>query len=182
MRVLVLRDADFTWIGSKLAMLVIAEMAVVVMVACTPVLPRLYLYLRGRTPGKLGPELGAPDNKDIATIGGRGGSNGITGPKRSGKGTLASSLAKYLGPGGSTGLTMTAGSRPGMTELGARTSFDDHVELRPYDPAAAADVDAGGVLGNEGGVWRTLEVRQDSAAAPQAVPPGTWSQRPDYLQ
>ncbi|KAF3766662.1 hypothetical protein M406DRAFT_274060, partial [Cryphonectria parasitica EP155] len=46
-RVLVLENADFTWIGTKLALLVISEIAVVITVGCSPVLPRLYVYLRG---------------------------------------------------------------------------------------------------------------------------------------
>lgn len=174
MPVLVLRNADFTWIGSKLAMLVIAEIAVVVMVACTPMLARFYVYLRGQ-PHKL--SLAVAPNRDIHTIGGSGGSKG-TGPKRIGKGSLASSLAKYLGPNGATGLT-TMGSRAGMTELGSRASFDDYVELRPYDPVATS---GDGTTENGNRVWRTLEVRQESAAAQEAIPPGSWSQRPVYLQ
>ncbi|KAK7737390.1 hypothetical protein SLS53_006695 [Cytospora paraplurivora] len=152
-RVLVLRYSDFTWLGTKLALLVISEIAVVIAVGCSPVMPRLYRYFR--EPKRAS---GVRDNpvacKDIITIGGSGGSGptGTDEKKFRKGGALASSLAKYLGPVGATG----------MTTLESRTSLVEHgVELRQY----VATIETGGeeTCGNRSGVLRTAEVHQESA-------------------
>jgi hypothetical protein len=142
-RVLVLHSDDFTWLGTKLALLVISEMAVVIAVGCSPVLPRLYLYLRGPAPSDNAVDRirGTQANR---TIGGSGGPEHTITRKKTPKGaTLTSSLAKYMGPEGSFGLT-TLGSRIGKEE--------DQVELTPYASSHSTS-----------GIWKTVEIDQESA-------------------
>ncbi|KAI5917918.1 hypothetical protein F4810DRAFT_629282 [Camillea tinctor] len=46
LRVLVIRYSDFTWLCTKTTMLVVSEIAIVIIVGCTPCLSSLYHYLR----------------------------------------------------------------------------------------------------------------------------------------
>lgn len=118
---LVLRDPDFTWLGTKLALLVISEMAVVIMVGCSPVLPRLFVYIRGPPRSQ---ESSVGKNM-ITTIGGSGGNK-----KPRSRGPLASSIAKYMGAKGLTGMTTLRSTTP--------ASEEDQIQLRPY---AGGEVD-----------------------------------------
>ncbi|KAI9162715.1 aromatic prenyltransferase [Paramyrothecium foliicola] len=133
-RVLVLRSPDFSWLGTKLAILVISEIAVVIMVGCMPILPRLYMFLRGRN--RI--EVKAKSKEGLRTIGGSGPQSGDK-PSRKGN-SLSSSLAKYLGPGASAG----------MTTLASRGSIEeDQFELKSY--AAAS------------GIRKTVDIDQESS-------------------
>ncbi|KAJ4344387.1 uncharacterized protein N0V89_012127 [Didymosphaeria variabile] len=165
-RVTLLTNIDQTWWLTKLALLVTAEISIVIFVGCMPSFSRLYHYVRGTGPSnqtttksKSGlVTFGSSENKAKSGKGGKGGN-------------LSNTMARYMGTRGT-----------GMTTLGSQGGFDneDTLELRTYvtstanaggavTPATDAqmdDLENGGqaAVSNPSGapnhIWKTSQVGQ----------------------
>lgn len=93
----------------------ISEIAVAIIVGCMPVLPQFYFYLRGRSLNNVSASPGGIQQHHH-TLGG-------SDRKRRNLGSLGTSIAKYMGPGGL-----------GLVTLPGRKS-DEEIQLRLNDDA-----------------------------------------------
>ncbi|KAH4185247.1 hypothetical protein HBI55_080170 [Parastagonospora nodorum] len=125
-RVILLTNIDQTWWLTKLALLVTAEISIVIFVGCMPSFSRLYHHYHGTGPSaKASPK---SSKAEIVTFG------SSENKRKSGKGgKVLDTMARYMGTGGT-----------GMTTLGTEGGFDneDTVELRIN---ATSTANAGGV-------------------------------------
>ncbi|KAF2230883.1 hypothetical protein EV356DRAFT_453033 [Viridothelium virens] len=102
LRAVVLEQPDFTWISTKLFVLVICEMVIVVIVGCFPSLPRLYYYFRGHPEGR---------PSDITLNKRRAGTLNMNNP--------LNSMTKHIGPRNRMGTPRS-------------TVSNEHLELHQY--------------------------------------------------
>lgn len=144
-----------------------AEIAIVIFVGCMPSFSRLYHHYRGTGPSAQPP----PKTAKVGLVTfGSSEKKGKSG--RSGK--LSSTMAKYVGMGG-TGMTTM-----GMTTMGTQAGFenDDTLELREHATSTAKTGDAtppetftqmdamenGNQTSDQNGaqnhIWKTSQVRQ----------------------
>ncbi len=119
-RVVLLTISDQTWWLTKLALLVTAEISIVIFVGCMPSFSRLYHHFRETGPSG---KTTAVSKAGLVTFGGSDGNK-----KGSGKGKLSNTMARYMGSGGT-----------GMTTLGSEDGYEheDMVELRTHVTATA---------------------------------------------
>ncbi|KAI6080764.1 hypothetical protein F4821DRAFT_273628 [Hypoxylon rubiginosum] len=160
LRVKVLENPDFTWICTQAALLVISEICIVVIVGCLPMLPRLYHFVRRRSHSEArSTDKGSLKNNshEPSSLAQSNQSSG-TRNSRKRQNTLSGSLAKYMSPG------VTAG----ITTLATRTSEEEQFELRDF---AARVGHASGSNGSNGsvnraeGIWKTTVVEQTSSTS-----------------
>ncbi|KAI3338734.1 hypothetical protein F4824DRAFT_458651 [Ustulina deusta] len=155
LRAVVLQNADFTWWCTQAALLVISEISVVIIVGCTPVLPRFYFYLRQRLRGKDPSNPGdLPQRRPYSVQ--------ISDKKRK-LGSWGTSIAKYMSP---------------SKFPGSRVSDDDECQLRTYVEARNDSHTNQSNLnpGVETGIWTTTSLRQHSTVDRQhsaATAPGS---------
>ncbi|KAI1778629.1 hypothetical protein F4818DRAFT_305730 [Hypoxylon cercidicola] len=156
LRVKVLGDSDFTWICTQAALLVISEICIVIIVGCLPMLPRLYHYFRRRSRrGATSAAKGGLKNNSIepSSIAQSNRSSGTNSKKR--HNTLGGSLAKYMSPG------VTAG----ITTLATRTRDEEQFELRDYAAHAGQASDSNRSVNRTEGIWKTTVVEQTSSTS-----------------
>ncbi|KAF2438379.1 hypothetical protein P171DRAFT_467114 [Karstenula rhodostoma CBS 690.94] len=163
-RVILLTNIDQTWWLTKLALLVTAEISIVIFVGCMPSFSRLYHHFRGTGPSAKTTTKSA--KAGLVTYG----SSDKQG--KSGKSSkLSNTMARYMGTGGT-----------GMTTLDTQDGFDndDTLELREH---ATSTVNAGcattpetftkmdelenggqrpvsNANGAQNHIWKTSQVRQ----------------------
>ncbi|KAI1174693.1 hypothetical protein F4777DRAFT_373669 [Nemania sp. FL0916] len=99
LRVVVLENADFTWLCTQAALLVISEIAVVIIVGCTPILPRFYFYVRHKLTGEESAKLRNIPQRHPYTY------PAEKYEKKRTLGSLGHTMAKYMSPRGARGLT-----------------------------------------------------------------------------
>ncbi|PVH91168.1 hypothetical protein DM02DRAFT_620660, partial [Periconia macrospinosa] len=116
-RVVLLTNPDQTWWLTKLALLVTAEISIVIFVGCMPSFSRLYHFFQGTGPSGQTTTKSKPKS-GLATFGSGNKNN-------SGK---SNTIAKYMG-----------GRGTGMTTLGTEAGFEDEdtLELRTNATSAA---------------------------------------------
>ncbi|KAI0599115.1 hypothetical protein F4775DRAFT_139899 [Biscogniauxia sp. FL1348] len=148
LRVLVLRYSDFTWLCSKAALLVISEIAVVIIVGCTPTLPSLYHYIRRNSQAAVSSKTSGPrpyrdPHSPYNSSQSRG--SGASGATKKKLNPRHNPLAKYMVRGGTVGIT-TLGSRLGGDE--------EEYELRRHAADGFHRDSVGADNRSDGAIWK----------------------------
>ncbi|KAI2625671.1 hypothetical protein GGR54DRAFT_592541 [Hypoxylon sp. NC1633] len=161
LRVQVLLLPDFTWLGSQTLLLVNSEIAMVIVVGCMPSLPRLYHYIfnTSRSSRRDNDDSGfRKKGNDTPPAQGNHYSRRTSSKRRN---IISGSLAKYLTPG------VTAG----ITTLASRASDEEWFELRAFSGQRDQGDSRAGNSNDWSGIWMTTKVEQQSVRQSSTPPP-----------